>query len=106
VGAVVESLFWVGWIAFFVWTIGHLWRPIDSEYAKLVYLFGVRAAGIGCSVLAPIFALESNFGSSDPELRKLVIVGMALIGPPLWLWAGYVSGRMLALMIGVTKDTQ
>lgn len=105
--AKLPNWFWalaLAWLAFFVWTVTRLWRPIDSQYSKVIQYF-VRVEGLGGSVVFPIAMSQVDWRVSDPDFPRFVFVATALIGPPLWLWAGYFSGRMLAYLIGVRPDS-
>jgi hypothetical protein len=46
-----------------------------------------------------------NLGSSDPDLPRFLFINSALIGPPLWFWAGYASGRTFAYLMHLSEDS-
>ena len=97
-------LFGAAWLAFFVWTVRRLWRPANSEYSEVVYLYGVKRIGVTSSILTPILVWLQDWGTFYPGLPKFMFITAVWMGPPLWLWAGYASGRMLAFTLGLDKD--
>lgn len=92
------------WLVFFVWTLRRLWRPINSQYSKLVFFCGVKGIGVGGFVLT-LALITYESATVDPDVLRAVLVSTAVLGPPLFLWAGYVSGRLLALVLGVRPDS-
>jgi hypothetical protein len=102
----VPILCGIAWLMFSVWTVRRLWRPVTSKYSRIVYFCGVKALGVGGSVLAPMAIALQDWGSKDAELPRFMFLIAACVGPPLWLWAGYVSGRMLAFLLGLSRDSK
>ena len=103
-----DPWFWafgLAWAAFCVWTLNRLWRPANSEFSKVVYLYGVKRIGVTSSILTPILMWLQDWGTNDPGLARFMFITSAWMGPPLWLWAGYVSGRILAHIMGLTNDS-
>lgn len=93
-----------------VWTWRRLWRhPIRDYYSTLVYRHGVRGFGVLMLVtmtfVVPLFEADSPLGPSVASRRFWGdFVLRAAIGVPLWLWAGYWWGRIMAWFTG-TRPT-
>ncbi len=89
-----------------LWTWRRLWRhPITDRYSTVVYRHGVRGFGvlmlITTTFIAPLFEADSPLGPSVASRRFWGdFVLRAAIGVPLWLWAGYWWGRLMAWFTG------
>ena len=89
---------------FLLWTVVRLsGRPIDSEWADIVYRAGVRYMGVTAAVGMPVaFWFEIYWRDNRvPQFFGMLIV--ILFTTPLSLWSGYWGGRMIASMRGVPK---
>jgi hypothetical protein len=93
-----------------LWTWRRLWRhPITDRYSTLVYRHGVRGFGVLMFVtmtfVVPFFEADSPLGPGVASRRFWGdFVLRAMIGVPLWLWAGYWWGRTMAWVTGVRPD--
>jgi hypothetical protein len=83
-----------------------LWRRAVTRWEQLVYVFGVRLFGIGTGVLFSI-AFPVVRGAGETPLSTLALQALAyfLGALPLWLWGGYLWGRMMAASLRVARTT-
>ena len=93
-----------------IWTWRRLWRhPITDAYSTLVYRHGVRGFGVlmflSMTFVVPLFEADSPLGPAVASPRFWGdFVLRAVIGFPLWLWAGYWWGRLMAWFAGVRPN--
>jgi hypothetical protein len=90
-----------------LWTWRRLWRhPITDRYSTLVYRHGVRGFGVfmfvAMTFVVPLLEADSPLGQGVASRRFCGdFVLRAVIGLPLWLWAGYWCGRAMAWVTGI-----
>ena len=94
-----------------MWTHRRLWRhPRTDAYDQLVYARGVRGFGalmIPVGVLIPLFSLKDDLTLGENLIAPTIrLVGTAIIGWPLALWAGYWWGRWMARFSGVERNNR
>ena len=88
-------------------SLPRLWRRGRTPWARLVYHFGVRGVGLLGGVFSSVlFSYLRAPGEYSPSVLALQAVACFLIGLPLWLWAGYWWGRMMAAAFKVRRGSE
>ena len=94
------SLLLVG--AAWTWqTFRRLWRRGDSPYEQIVYGRGVRGFGLGMFILMTGWGVTKEVAKGrTPTQTALVVLILVVWSAPVWLWGGYLWGRMMAASFG------
>ena len=90
------------YVLFALWTVRRLWRPARDPYTRMVYHFGVRGFGVATWVAMTVVFVTRNSISSMSVWAQAPMA--AVINLPLFLWAGYVWGRLMAAFYGLQRS--